>query len=759
MGTTLAQGYVQIIPSAQGISGSISKILNGEAANAGKSAGTNLSSGITSGLGTAAKVGAAAITAIGTAIGGLGVKFTQSVGGVASYGDSIDKMSQKMNLSSAAYQEWDAVLQHSGSSIDTMKASMKTLATAAEKGNDAFGRLGITQQDLANMSQQDLFEATIAGLQNVTDDTERTYLAGQLLGRGATELGALLNTSAEDTQAMRDRVHELGGVMSEDAVKASAAYQDSLQDMQTAIQGVSRNALSDFLPSMTTVMDGITSIFAGESGGAGKITEGINGIIEQIGVSAPKFAQTGRQIMTAIAQAITQNLPQIVQKGTEIILNLATGLMQNTPSILSTAASVISTIASGIATAMPTLLSAGLEMLTTITQGLTDGMPILAARIPELVGNIVGFFIQALPQIAVAGVEMISSLIQGFSESVPEFIENIPKFYESVAAAFQGVDWKDLGQRLITAIAEGAKALAAALPAALETIGTAAMTAFKAIDWKGVGRTAIEFIKTAISGTGNLIATALKTVGTTAMNAFKTIDWKGVGKAAIEFIKTAASTAGSLVVAALKTIGTNAMNAFKNTDWKGVGKSAIGFIKTAISGAGNLVVTALKTVGTTAVNKFKEIDWKDLGKNIIDGIINGVKNAASSLYTAMKNLAKDALKAAKDKLKIGSPSKVFADEVGRWIPEGIAEGIEKNLNPVETAMDKATDLTMDTAKVNVGVNANGTSGINGGSHTVTNLGGVTIYINAQDYSNANEVAEAVSNLINRKVRQYREAWA
>lgn len=759
MGTTLAQGYVQIIPSAQGISGSISKVLNGEAANAGKSAGTNLSNGITSGLGTAAKLGAAAIATIGTAIGGLGVKFTQSVGGVASYGDGIDKMSQKMNLSSTAYQEWDAVLQHSGSSIDTMKASMKTLATAAEKNNDAFGRLGISQQDLANMSQQDLFEATIAGLQNVTDDTERTYLAGQLLGRGATELGALLNTSAEDTQAMRDRVHELGGVMSEDAVKASAAYQDSLQDMQTAIQGVSRNALSDFLPSMTTVMDGITSIFAGESGGAGKITEGINGIIEQIGISAPKFAQTGGQIMNAIAQAITQNLPSIVQKGTEIILNLATGLMQNMPSILSMAASVISTIASGLATAMPQLLSAGLEMLTSIVQGLSDAMPTLAAKIPEIVGNIVGFFTQALPQIVVAGVEIISSLIQGFAESVPKFIENIPKFYESVAAAFQGVDWKSLGQMLITAISEGAKALASALPAVLKAIATTAMAAFKAIDWQGVGKTAIEFIKTAATTAGPLIVTALKTIGTNAINTFKTIDWKGVGKAVIEFIKTAASGAGSLVVTALKTIGTNAINAFKTVDWKGVGKSVIEFIKTAASGAGHLVVTALQTIGKNALNKFKEVDWKGLGKSVIDGIINGVKNAASSLYTAMKNLAKDALKAAKDKLKIGSPSKVFANEVGRWIPEGIAEGIEKNLNPVESAMEKATDLTAQTASANVGVNGTAGTAANGSNHTVTNLGGVTIYINAQDYNNANEVAEAVSNLINRRVRQYREAWA
>ena len=84
---------------------------------------------------------------------------------------------------------------------------MKTLANAATTNSAAFKELGISQKDLANMSQEQLFEATIAGLQNVEDTTQRTYLAGKLLGKGATELGALLNTSAEETQAMRDRVH------------------------------------------------------------------------------------------------------------------------------------------------------------------------------------------------------------------------------------------------------------------------------------------------------------------------------------------------------------------------------------------------------------------------------------------------------------------------------------------------------------------------------------------------------------------------
>ena len=162
------------------------------------SAGSKLSSfgtALKTGIGTAAKIGTAAIAAVGTAVVGSSVAFIKGAGDIAEYGDNIDKMSQKMGISAQGYQEWEAVMQHSGTSMESLKAGMKTLANAVENGNDAFGRLGITQEQIASMSNEELFNTTISALQNVENETERTYLAGQLLGRGATELGALLNTS------------------------------------------------------------------------------------------------------------------------------------------------------------------------------------------------------------------------------------------------------------------------------------------------------------------------------------------------------------------------------------------------------------------------------------------------------------------------------------------------------------------------------------------------------------------------------------
>ena len=207
MAETIGEAYLQIKPSMEGISSELSEALGDAAESGSKSFGGKL----TSALSSVGKVGAAAVGATVAATGALVGNLMSSTSALAEYGDNIDKMSQKMGISAEAYQEWEAVMQHSGTSMETLKASMKTMASAVESGNEAFERLGISEEEVANLSQEDLFARVISGLQDMGESTERTYLAGQLLGRGATELGALLNTSAEDTEAMKQAVHDLGG--------------------------------------------------------------------------------------------------------------------------------------------------------------------------------------------------------------------------------------------------------------------------------------------------------------------------------------------------------------------------------------------------------------------------------------------------------------------------------------------------------------------------------------------------------------------
>lgn len=409
-------------------------------------------------IATAAKVGVGAMTAVTAATVAAGTAIVKSTGAVASYGDDIDKMSQKMGMSAEKYQEWDAILQHSGSSMESMKASMKTLANAAETGSDAFEKLGISQEDIANMSQEELFEATIAGLQNVSDTTERTYLAGKLLGRGATELGALLNTSAEDTEAMRQRVHELGGVMSDEAVKSAAAYQDSLQDMTTAIEGAKRGLISNFLPAVTTVMDGIGNLFSGDSDkGLGQIKEGVSTFIKTLTDSLPRVIEVGGQIINALLTAIVENLPSILEAGIKAIVTLANGIAKSLPELIPAIVDAIILMVDTLLDNIDLLVDAALQLMIGLAEGLIRAIPKIIEKIPTIIEKLVTALVTSAPKIAEAGFTLFGALIKNLPRIITTIVGAVPKIISGLVRAFTaGVrQMAQVGKNLLTGLGNG----------------------------------------------------------------------------------------------------------------------------------------------------------------------------------------------------------------------------------------------------------------------------------------------------------------
>lgn len=301
------------------------------------------------GLGTAAKVGTAAVATIGAAATGAVAGVTKLTGAVAEHGDNIDKASQKLGISAEGYQKWNEVLKHSGTSIDAMGAGFKTLSNAVQNGSKtqmlAFQKLGLSMDDLKKMSTEEVFETVIGKLQGMEEGTERTALSTQLLGRSGTQLGALLNTSAEDTQKMLDKVEKLGGVMSNDAVKASAKYQDSLQDLQTAVEGT-KNALgSKFLPAITDVMDGFSLLMQGEdTEGAEKLTNGVNNLLDNMGKLAPEIKKVATPILKTIGDAILEGLPSLANTGVEIVETIFNTGVDVAPDVLGFATNAINSL-------------------------------------------------------------------------------------------------------------------------------------------------------------------------------------------------------------------------------------------------------------------------------------------------------------------------------------------------------------------------------------------------------------------------------
>lgn len=434
MAESLGTYYFQIAPSAEGVQGQISDMLNGSDSIGGVA--DTLSGSFSAALGLAgtaiAGVTAAATAMTGAVVAG-GAAFMDMATSAAEYGDSVDKMSAKMGVSSEFFQEMDAVLKHSGTSMESLKASMKTMATAAQQGNEAFQALGISEEEVASMSQEDLFSAVITGLQNMEEGTERTYLASQLLGRGATELGALLNTSAEETQAMKDRLHELGGVMSDEDVKAAAQFQDSLQDMQTGFEGMQRKLVSGFLPSMSKVMDGMGDLFAGNNEkGLESLSDGVNEFIDNLSNLAPSLLSVGGNLVGTLTQSILTNLPTLITVGGEQLLALARGLVDSAPMLLSAGREIVETLLSTAQTMLPEFLVLTQDFFRIIAEGVQEALPTFLPMATDVIVTLIDTFVSIMPEGMMAGVALLEALGDGIVASLPALMGVIPTVTEAL---------------------------------------------------------------------------------------------------------------------------------------------------------------------------------------------------------------------------------------------------------------------------------------------------------------------------------------
>ena len=472
----VAKAYVTIVPSMEGsqktIATEMGAAVEPAAKSAGEKSGKTLGENLAKGLkATAATIGAAMTAATAAAVA-TGKAFINAANSTAAYGDNIDKMSQKMGISAKAYQEWDFVMQHAGSSIDSLKGSMKTLANAATSGNDAFAKLGITQKQIAGMSQEELFGATISALQNVKNETERTSLASKLLGKGATELGALFNMTSDETDALKKQVHDLGGVMSDDAVKAAASYQDEMQNMKTALTGVKNNIMSSFLPGISSVMNGLSKVFSGQ-GGTKEIQDGLKSVISNITAMAPQFFSIASVLINGLLSGFAPMIPSLVSS---IFGFLQTGLLTLVgliPQLTPVISQGLQGIASALFTCLPVLIQALIDMtnqlvtwlasednvkvfvdgiiqiVNALAIGLADALPILIPAIINICGQLVDSLTDPknIKTFVTAALTIVGAVVVALVKALPEIGGVIVKLATNVLGLL-----KDLGSSIISAI-------------------------------------------------------------------------------------------------------------------------------------------------------------------------------------------------------------------------------------------------------------------------------------------------------------------
>ena len=327
------------------------------------------------------------------------------------------------------------------------------------------------------------------------------------------------------------------------------------------------------------------------------------------------------------------------------VLALGTGLLA--------AGAGISALAVGI-TALAASLAAGatgiVASLSMIVLGFADLIPAVAVKIAEGVVTFATAIASAAPALIAAATTVILSLMQAIQATAPAIMDTVAMLLTQLLST--------IASYLPQIIQSGCDIIVNFLQGIRNNIGQIVETAVSVV---------LEFV--------NAVAAQIPVVVNAGFDLIiNFID--GLGQAIEENTPR--------LVEAVVNLGGHIIN---------------GLVKGISSGV-NAVKDAIVNVAQNAINGFKNFlginspskVFMTLGQYTVDGLINGVQNKLKSAKESMEQLGTTLLNGIRNFLGIHSPSVVFREEVGRYIVQGIAEGIKSDMSAEEAAEQKAKNI-------------------------------------------------------------------
>jgi len=185
--------------------------------------------------------------------------------------DEIGKLSSATGLSVEAIQQLQLVAAESGASTERLAKSFTQLqieigkgATDADKMNKKFERLGLTYDELANLSPEDQFEAVADAVAGIEDPAERAAAVNEIFGaRGTRELTNTLALGGDRIRELRSEAAELGGTLSRDAVGAVESMNDRLGRVAFAFEKIVQQVTTFLAPAVENFANKILDVIKG----------------------------------------------------------------------------------------------------------------------------------------------------------------------------------------------------------------------------------------------------------------------------------------------------------------------------------------------------------------------------------------------------------------------------------------------------------------------------------------------------------------
>lgn len=451
MATDLGQAYVQIVPSAKGISGAIRGQLDPEASSAGISAGNNIAGSMIKTIGTA--IAAAGIGKLFSSALSEGADLQQSMGGIETlFKGSADKVKKYADeayktsgLSANDYMQnvtsfSASLLQSMGG--DTEKAADKANMAMVDMSDNA-NKMGTNMGDIQN-AYQGFAKQNYAMLDNLKlgyggskSEMERLLTDAQKLTGVKYDINNL-----SDVYSAIHAVQEQLGVTGTTAKESAETFSGSLASMKSAFSNVlGKLALGQAIGSELNALAETTSAFLFKNlfPMVGNILKGLPTAIGTfISASAPILSQQlgglfssidTNQVLSSfqttfnnVLNWITANLPSFLAKGVEILTNIGNGILQAIPTLITTAGQIINNLFNFLMTNLPVIFEAGKNLLLNLVDGIIANLPAIGNAAIQAVSSFIDVIIQNYPTYLAKGYEILGSLIMGIMQRLPDLI-------------------------------------------------------------------------------------------------------------------------------------------------------------------------------------------------------------------------------------------------------------------------------------------------------------------------------------------------
>ena len=658
MATELGQAYVQIMPSAKGISGSIQKQLDPEAETAGKSAGMKIGAGLM-------VAATAAVAATGVALGKIissslseGANLQQSLGGIETlFKGSADKVKQYANdayktagLSANDYME--SVTGFSASLLQSMGGDTEKAAETANMAlidmSDNANKMGTSMESI-QYAYQGFAKQNYTMLDNLKLGYGGTKAEMERLLADATKLTGVeydINNLNDVYNAIHAVQEELG-ITGTTARESAETFSGSLASMKSAFSNV-LGGLSlgqDIQPALQALAETTSTFFFGNFlPMVSNILKSLPSAIATFFQSAgPLFTQAGTDFLNNLGIGISGGMGGLlatVMSTISPIVNAFQTVFGQLPVLFQTVVDAISPIITTIATAFTQLDFSGLQTLITaivpaITNAFSVMMAIVSPAIDMVVNSFVGMWNAIQPLLAI-----LADALMPVLQVVGAFLGGVIKgALMGVSFAFDSIRMiVEFLTPVISFLVDAFNACVPALTVVAEWIGVAiglfANFGTAGNSLKSIISSAWTNIETAISTAGSLISSVINTIKTVFSSLSSAGSVLSGGLSSVwNLIKSAISLAGSAITgvingvksvfSGLGTAGGSLQSTMSNA-WNGM--------KNAISGAASGITGIVDGIKNT-FNGLKNISLSGAGSAIMNGFLDGLKSA----YGAVKD--------------------------------------------------------------------------------------------------------------------------